>query len=150
MFKANKVEKNALLSHRHRDGARIWLCCFSFNGLKSACIKLQCFKKRIHATDVVPRLGTCSSFCPLWSFSTWFCLSFTPPWWRVKIAITQIMKRYYRKQCILWHHEINDRTLYEMIEFLFRLSDIYRHIAQPLLLCWWYLALTKWRNVWNA
>ncbi len=33
------------------------------------------------------------------------------------------MKRYYRKQCILRHHEINDRT-YETIDFLFRPSDI--------------------------
>ncbi len=41
----------------------------------------------VHATDVVPRLGTSSSFCP-----------------------DEIMKKYYRKQCILQHHEINDRT----------------------------------------
>ncbi len=41
------------------------------------------------------------------------------------------MKKYYRKQCILRHHEINDRAKYETLDFLFRQSDIYRHIAQP-------------------
>ncbi len=42
-----------------------------------------------------------------------------------------MMKRFYRKQCILRHHDINNRTQYETIEFLFRPSDIYRHIARP-------------------
>ncbi len=41
------------------------------------------------------------------------------------------MKKYYRKRCILRHQEINDRAKYETIDFLFRPSDIYRHIAQP-------------------
>ncbi len=71
-----------------------------------------------------------------------FCLPFTPRGgWRIKITVTQIMKRYYRKQCILRHHEINDRTEYETIDFLFRPSDIYRHIAQPYVSVWcsWYL-----------
>ncbi len=81
---------------------------------QSVVLKLQCLKTRDHATDVVPRLGTS------WSFSTCFCLSFTPRGgWHVKIAVAHIMKRYYRKQCILWHHDINDRT-YETIDFLFR------------------------------
>ncbi len=34
----------------------------------------------------------------------------------------------------LQHHDINDRTQYETIDFLFRPSDIYRHIAQPYVL----------------
>ncbi len=106
------------------------VCCLSFNGLKSVVLKLQCLQTRVHATDVVPRLGTSSSLCPCWSF----CVPFTPCGGRrIKIAVTQMMKRYYRKLCILRHHEINDRTLYEMIDFLFRPSDIYRHIAQPYL-----------------
>ncbi len=64
----------------------------SFNGLKSFVLKLQCLKTRDHATDVVPRLGTSSSFCPGgWSFSTCFCLPFTPRGGqRIKIAVTKI------------------------------------------------------------
>ncbi len=50
---------------------------------------------RDHATDVVPRLGTSSWFCP-----AWFCLPFMPRGGRrIKIAVTQMMKKYYRKQC---------------------------------------------------
>ncbi len=59
---------------------------------------------RDHVTDVVPRLGTSSWFCPGWSF----CLPFTSRGGRrIKIAVTQMMKS---KQCILRHHEINDKT----------------------------------------
>ncbi len=92
---------------------------------KSVVLKLQCLKTHDYATDVVCHLGTSCLF------STCFCLPFTLRGGRrVKIAVTQMMKSYYRKQCILRHHDINDRT-YETIDFLFRPSDIYRHIAQP-------------------
>ncbi len=60
---------------------------------------------RDHATDVVPRLGTSSWFCPGGSFYTCFCLPFTPRGGRrIKIYVTQIMKMYNRKQCIVRHH----------------------------------------------
>ncbi len=51
-------------------------------------------------------LVTSSWFCP-----GCFCLSFTSRGGqRIKIAVTQMIKRYYCKQCILRHHDINDRT----------------------------------------
>ncbi len=64
-----------------KETAHAYSCCLIFNALKSVVLKLQCLKTRDHATDVVPRLGTSSSLCPGWSFSTCFCLLLTPPWW---------------------------------------------------------------------
>ncbi len=126
-----KRKKHASLTQTQRRRTHITFCCLCFNGLKSVCIKLQCFKMRVHATDVtlVPLLGTSTWFCPgCWSF----CLPFTSRGGRrIKIAVTQMMKRHYCKECILRHHEINYRIYYETIDFLFRPSDIYRHIAQP-------------------
>ncbi len=127
IVQSRQKRKSVLLSHRKRRRTHIGLL-FEFQRLKIFVLKLQFLKTCDHATDVVPRLGTSSWFCPGWSF----CLSFTPRGGRhIKIAVTQMMKRYYCKQCILRHHEINDRTWYETIDFLFCPSDIYRHIAQP-------------------
>ncbi len=100
--------KSTLLSHRKRRRTHIaQLCCLCFNSLKSVVLKLQFLKTCDHASDAVPRLGMSSWFCPGWSF----CLLVAPHGgWRIKIAVTSIMKMYYPKQCILRHYEINDRT----------------------------------------
>ncbi len=95
-------KKSAVLSHRNRDGARIQLGCLCFNSLKSVVLKLQCLKMRVHATDVVPRLVLVVLHLVLSPLHV--------PWWHVKIAVIQMMKKYYRKQCILRHDEINDRS----------------------------------------
>ncbi len=127
IVQSRQKRKSVLLSHRKRRRTHIGLL-FEFQWLKIFVLKLQFLKTCDHATGVVPRLGTSSWFCPGWSL----CLPFTlRSGRRIKIAVTQMMKRYYCKQCILRHHEINDRTWYETIDFLFCPSDIYRHIAQP-------------------
>ncbi len=79
---------------------------FEFRRLKIGCFKTAVLKTRDHATDVVPRLVTSSSLCP-------GSVSRHVPWGggrRIKIAVTQMMKRFYHKQCISQHHDINDRT----------------------------------------
>ncbi len=117
------------------DGAHIHIALlFVFQRLKISCFKTAVLKTRVHATVVVPSLGIAHHFVLADSAPTRSHLLLSPlhaPWWRVKIAVIQMMKNDYRKQCILRHNEINDRAKYETIDFLFRPSDIYRHIAQP-------------------
>ncbi len=68
-------------------------------------LKIGCFKTAVHATDVVPRLGMSSLFCRVGSCS----YSEPPASVSTLHAVIQMMKKY-RKQCILRHHEINDRA----------------------------------------
>ncbi len=103
-----RQKKNARSSHTETETAHCssqkqkQLGCLCFNSLKSLVLKLQCLKMRVHATDVVPRLVLVVLHLVLSPLHV--------PWWHVKIAVIQMMKKYYRKQCILRHHEINDRT----------------------------------------
>ncbi len=62
--------------------------------------------------QIVPRLGTSSLFCRVWSCS----YSEPPASVSTLHTVIQMMKKY-RKQCILRHHEINDRA-YETIDFI--------------------------------
>ncbi len=112
-----RQQKRKNTPHTKRDGARTLL--FDFQRIKISCFKTAVLKNACSCYICSPSFRN----CPGWSF----CLPVTQ---RIKITVTQIMKRYYHKQCILRHHNINDRT-YETIAFLFRPSDIYRHIAQP-------------------
>ncbi len=121
---SKSAKKRAPLTQKETAHAYMSVVCF--NGLKS-----QCLKTRDHATD--------PSFRNELLVVSWLVVlhlllpPFTPRGGRrIKITVNQMKKRYYRKQCILRYHEINDRTKYETIYFLFRPSDIYRHIAQPL------------------
>ncbi len=118
IFQSRQKRKGAILSHRKRRHTHIGLLfVLCFNGLKSVVLKLQCLNTRDHAnvTDVVRHLGTSSSLCPGWSF----CLSFTPRGGRcIKTAVTQMMKRYYRKQCILQKHDINERLFISSIRYI--------------------------------
>ncbi len=79
-----RKKKNAVLSHRNRDGAHIALL-FAFQQLKQ-------LKTHSHATDVVSRLVLVVLHLLLSPLHA--------PWWRVKIAVIQMMKKY-RKLCIL-------------------------------------------------
>ncbi len=85
-----KKKRRAPLTQKetaHAYSSVVWFSTAS----KSVVLKLQCLKTRDHATDVVRHLGTSCSF------STCFCLPFTLRGGRrVKIAVTQMMKRYYR------------------------------------------------------
>ncbi len=104
IVQSRQKRKSAPLTQKETAHAYSSVVCY--NGLKSVVLKLQCLKTRDHATDVVPRLVTSSWLC-----HGSFCLSFTPRGERrIKIAVTQMIKRYYWKQCTLQHHEINDRT----------------------------------------
>ncbi len=100
-----KRQKKARSSHTETETAHAY-SCLCFNGLKSVVLKLLCLKTRVHATDVVPRLGTSSLFCRVGSCS----YSEPPASVSTLHAVIQMMKKYYRKQCILRHHEINDRA----------------------------------------
>ncbi len=113
-IKRQKKQKTAVLSHRNRDVHTALL--FAFQQLKIGCFKTAVLKNT----------------CPFYRCSPSFSSGCSPPGSvspSRPIAVIQMMKKY-RKQCIFRHHEINDRT-YETIDFLFRPSDIYRHIAQP-------------------
>ncbi len=107
-----RQKKCALLSHWNRDGARIALL-FVFQRLKIGCFKTAVLKTRVHTTDVVPRLGTSSSFCPGWSCSYSeppASVSPSRPVVACKDRSHPNDEKYERKQCILRHHEINDRA----------------------------------------
>ncbi len=52
----------APLTQKQRRRTHIALL-FVFQWLKIGCFKTAVLKTRVHATDVVPRLGTSSSFC---------------------------------------------------------------------------------------
>ncbi len=77
-------------------------------------LKIGCFK-----TAVLKNVCPCYRCSPLfrnvlivlsWLIVLLLLFPLHASWWRVKIAVIQIMKKYYRKQCILRHHEINDRA----------------------------------------
>ncbi len=72
IVQSQQKRKGALLSHRKRRRTHIDLL-FEFQRLKISCFKTAVLKSCDHATDVVPRLGTSSWFCPGWSF----CFPFT-------------------------------------------------------------------------
>ncbi len=59
-----------LLSQRKRRRTHIALL-FEFQRLKNGCFKTAVLKNKCPCYK-------CPSFCPGWSFSTYFCLSFTP------------------------------------------------------------------------
>ncbi len=80
IVQSRQKRKSALLSHRKRRCTHIGLL-FEFQRLKISCFKTEVLKKRFHATDVGPRLGTSSSFCPGCSFSYLLLSPLHVSWW---------------------------------------------------------------------
>ncbi len=127
-----------LLSHRKRQRTHtggVWRrtrigLLFEFQRLK-----IGCFKTAV-LNNAWPCYRCSPSFRNELLVLSWLVdMSLHAPWWAAYKDRCQIMKSYYRKQCILRTHEMNDGTYYETIDSLFRPSDIYRHIAQPYHLC---------------
>ncbi len=108
IVQSRQKRKGALLSHRKRrrthksllfDFQRLKIGCFKTAMLKNAWPCYRCSLSFRNELLVVSYLVVLISIC--------FCLPFTPRGGRrIKIAVTQMMKIYYRNQCILRLHPI--------------------------------------------
>ncbi len=106
-----KKKKHVPLTQK--ETAHAYSSVVEFQRLKIGCFKTAVLKNAWPCDRCI--LSFSNELLVLWSF----CLSFTPRGERrIKIAVTQIMKRYYRKQCILRHHDINNILFISSIRYI--------------------------------
>ncbi len=107
IVQSRQKRNRALLSHRKRRRTHIAL--FVFQRLKIGCFKTAVLK------NAWPCYRCSPSFRNELIILSWLVVLslLHAPWWGVykdRSHSMEMMKSYYRKQCILQHHEINDRT----------------------------------------